>query len=88
MIEWGGNDHLAVAVEIEQTAITKHHQSIRERQYLSINPKNDFDTTRITVENIDGLEYVLVFKNPTTLVNTNSKAIKTDASAADLKFAV
>ena len=83
--EGGGGDNFNVNVEIKQptaTAITGHHHSVKAKQLVSIDPKQDKDTTRITVENIDSKEYVLVFKNPKTLKNTNSAAIKTDASAS------
>lgn len=62
-VEWTHGDHFSVAVEIEQTGtvIADHHHTKREIQYLSIDPKNDFDTLKVTVENPDDKEYVLIF---------------------------
>ena len=84
------HDHVSVAVEIEQTGtpIADHHHTKREVQYLSIDPKNDFDTTKITVTNPDDKEYVLIFKNPTTLKDTNINPIKASGSAWDVEKAI
>ena len=76
---WG--DHLTVSVEINQTEMVGHHHSIKERQWLSIDPQNNKDTARITVTNADNGEYILVLKNPKTLKNTNSSPIKAKATA-------
>jgi len=79
--EHGGNDHFSVAVEIKQTEIVGHHHSFKERQWLSIDPENNKDTARITVENADNGQYVLIFKHPKTLKTTNSKPISAKATA-------
>lgn len=61
---------------------------MKEKQIVEISTKNDFDTFKVTVENSDGKEYVLILKNPKTLKNWNSDPIKTTASAGDLRKAV
>ena len=62
-----------------------HHHSVRARQRIDIDATNNRDTTKITIENPDDKEYVLVFKNPKTLTNTNSDPIKTTATTAVLR---
>jgi hypothetical protein len=80
--EGGGGDHLAVAVEIEQSAITGHYHSVREIQELTISVENNKDTTRITVTNADNGEYILNFQDPVSLKYLASNKIRTNATAS------
>lgn len=59
---WGSN-YLSLAVEIEQTEMVGHHHAIKEIQKIGVIPKQEFDTIRITVTNLDEGEYVLRFQN-------------------------
>lgn len=84
-IERTGNDHVTVGVEIEQTAITGHHNSMKEIQRLSINVTNNLDTTRLTIENADGKDYKLNFMNPKNLKYYSSELISTKATALQFR---
>jgi hypothetical protein len=60
-IERNGGDHFAAAVEIEQSDIIGHHHSMKEIQYISVEADKIFESTRITISNIDAGNYLLVF---------------------------
>ena len=88
--EWnGGNDHVSVAVEIEQSEIVDHHKSFKEVQKLMINVENNLETFRLTLTDLDDGEYVLVFQHPETMEYVVSKNIKvTELSKWTLRSAV
>jgi len=88
--ETHGSDHFVVGVEIEQTAMVDHHHAMKEIQYIEATVENaTYDTMRITVqEPSKGGKYYLTFQIPANLSFWTSKAIKGDASAAELKSAI
>lgn len=56
-----GNNFYSLGVEIEQTDMEGHHHAIKEIQTIGVEPKQQYDTIRITVENLDDGSYSLVF---------------------------
>jgi len=47
--EWGGDDYLSVGVEIEQSKIQNHTNSMKEVQNLYVLPDTLKDTVSLTV---------------------------------------
>lgn len=82
-IDYGGSDHMAVGVEIQQSANQNHYHAMKEIQYLQAGvPNATFDTTRITVMNPNaGGFYQLVIMNPADMKYWTSDKIDVDASA-------
>jgi hypothetical protein len=60
-LEGSSNDHFAAAVEIEQSDIIGHHQSMKEVQYISVEADQIFESTRINITNIDSGNFIMVF---------------------------
>jgi hypothetical protein len=88
--EFGGGDHLTVAVEIEKTDnSTGHYHSLKEVQYLGFMPDTiNHDTVRITIENPDDGNYLLSFVNPETMGLTMSSQFAANADVAKVRDAV
>ena len=59
--EAAGLDYFTVAVEMEQTAIVGHHHAMKEIQTIGVQIENNLDTTKITIENPDGGDYIINF---------------------------
>lgn len=64
--DYDGNNHFSVGVEIEQSDMVDHHHAIREVQHLYVSPDRDFDTFRITIENMDTGHFKLILENSGT----------------------
>jgi len=73
---------MTVAVEIEQTAMTGHHHSMKEIQYLAVAGAQQYETTRVTVTNLDDGEYFLIFQNPGDFKFVASSEINARATAS------
>jgi hypothetical protein len=56
-----GSDHMAVAVEIEDSGIVGHHHTMKELQMVWLESAQVFEVTRFTVTNPDDGEYILIF---------------------------
>lgn len=84
-LDGSGSDHFAAAVEINSTALPGHHHSMKEIQYIKLEPAQQFDTTRITITDIDSGAFILVFKNPNDLKNTMSSSMNADCSANTMR---
>lgn len=61
---------------------------MREVQYLSVEPAQVFDTTRVTITNMDDGQFLLLLLNPISLKTNKTALIKADASAEDMRLAV
>jgi hypothetical protein len=49
LAEWSGDDYLSVGVEIEQSKVKNHINSMKEVQYLEVLPETLKDTVSLTV---------------------------------------
>lgn len=79
-VEFGGGDHLTVAVEIESSNSSGHYHSLKEQQFLGFMPETyNQDTVRITIENPDDGKYLLSFVNPLSLGMTMSAQFAANA---------
>jgi hypothetical protein len=56
-----GGDHMAVAVEIEDTGFVGHHHTMKEVQMVTLESAQVYEVTRFTVTNPDDGEYILIF---------------------------
>jgi len=72
--EGGGGDHFTAAVEIEQTEIVGHHESVKERQYIGVqaNETLTFEQTRINITDVDSGSFILLMQDPDTLETMTS----------------
>jgi len=77
-----------LSVEIQQTAIAKHHNAMKQIQKLSVGGESVLETTEMIITNKDDGKYRLVFKNPKTFARTITDEIKADASCSTLKNAI
>jgi len=59
--EGGGGDHMAVAVEIEESGFVGHHHTMKEVQMVYLESAQVFEVTRFTVTNPDDGQYILIF---------------------------
>ena len=66
-IEGTSNDHLSVAVEIEQTAVTGHYHAMKEVQEIGISVTQQFEKMKVIVINPDSGKFILNFQNPVSL---------------------
>lgn len=75
---------MTVSVELEQSDIIGHPQSMKEIQYIEARPSNNmtFERTQIEIANVDAGQFKIVFMHPTTLKpNATKDYINMNATA-------
>jgi hypothetical protein len=87
-LQGSGGEHFSTAVEIEHDAMEGHHHSMREVQYLSVEPAQVFDTTRITITNMDEGQFLLLMLNPVDLKTNRTEMISANATADEMRLGV
>lgn len=81
--EGTGNDYFKTGVEIENSGIADHHQTMREIQKLRISmPTKVFERTELRIENVDAGTFIWTFKNPKTGVYLPTEQISVNATAS------
>jgi hypothetical protein len=78
-LEGGGGDYMKSGVEIENSGIVGHHQTMKQIQELGIKTGQIFERTILKIENPDDGEFIWTFKNPKT--DKYSPTIKISANA-------
>jgi len=87
-LQGSGGDHFSTAVEIEHDAMEGHHHSMKEVQYLSVEPAQVFDTTRVTITNMDDGQFLLLLLNPVSLKTNKTALISASATADEFRQSV
>jgi hypothetical protein len=86
--EYGGGDHLTVAVEIEKEDTKNHHHAMKEIVEMTVGTEDVKETTRIIVTAPDDKPYKLVFTHPETFKKHITGNINANASASAVRDAV
>jgi len=90
--ETSGNDHMTVAVEIEQEEEADYfelrHEVVKESQDIEFYPVQIFEESIIEITDPDEGEFVIAFLCSRTLNYTMSGFLKADASAHQMWEAV
>lgn len=81
-LEGGGADYMQSGVEIANSTITGHHQTMKEIQQMSVVPGRRFERTTLRIENPDNGTFIWTFKNPKTDKYIPTEKISVNATAS------
>ena len=88
-MQYGGADHLSVAVEIEDPSIVPGHQHTSKAiQRVKINQSLIREQSIVTISNPDGNNFIMNIQNPFNSQLWQSAQISTTASASTFQNAI
>ena len=87
-VERDYSDHFTVAVEIEKDDASGHHHAMKEIQEISAIPDVQYELTRVTINNPDSQDFMLIFKHPTSGKNIASRPCKGRGTASKLYWCI
>lgn len=87
-IEGGGEDHMTISVEIEQTAIPDHHQGRKEIQELKMVPLTEYEKTVVEITGADDGQFLLTYFHPGQDTYVPTAPLKVKCTTAEMWHAV
>lgn len=86
--EGGGGDHMRTGVEIANSGIVGHHQTMKEIQTLKAYPSYTFEKTILLIDNPDEGTFIWTRKIPNTDEYVPTEKISTSATASQMRSAI
>jgi hypothetical protein len=86
-LQGGGSEHVSVAVEIEQSAVSSHPNSVKEIQRLQINPVNVREETIFTITNPDS-GYLEIYFYTSATTSYGPYTVYASATASQMQSAI